>query len=131
MALFAVVLASFLAAGRGYFFCIPMQQAMASCCCAATPADPGEVAPSEPRGIRANCCDERVLGSVPPTQIASSDPFPIPAAASWALPVPAAAPEPLATTAPVLPSSQRPATPIRAGPSGGSQICTTLRVLRC
>ncbi|EYF07626.1 Hypothetical protein CAP_8127 [Chondromyces apiculatus DSM 436] len=127
-----MVLVSALVAGRAYFWCAPMQQAMSHCCCTPTPDDSVVVDPGEQQ-VRYACCDGKALDTLP--EVHGGVPVPeVPPAAVVAVlppgPVLAPVPHRFATA----PATRRAATrqdPIRAGPGRPSESCALLQVYRC
>lgn len=138
LGLAVVVAAAALLAGRFYLWCIPMQRAMATCCCHQEMSAGGSTAPAgaalaDAARLRGACCEELAMAALPDASAADHAPPDVPPAP---LAIARSAPsiEQARGTAPlrraVSPSAHSPF-PSRAGPTRASETCILLQIFRC
>jgi hypothetical protein len=116
------------AAGKAYLWCIPLQQAIHECCCAAE-----HEAPREQPAVRVACCDVQAVAALPAAKPLSPPPALPPVPVDVAS-LPAAVVEPaylLAKGPPPRPARSQRYGLTRAGPRFASDACVRLQVLHC
>ncbi|AKT40341.1 hypothetical protein [Chondromyces crocatus] len=127
-----LVMASVLFAGRAYWWCAPMQQAMQQCCCVSTPDASVVVEPGE-QTIRFACCDSKAIDTLPQAHGAAPSLEVPPAAVFAVLPATVSLTPPVRFTEalrdPLSIATRK--DPIRAGPGRPSESCALLQVYRC
>ncbi len=133
LVLLALLLTASFAAGRSYFWCVPMQQVVTSCCCPGGDDEPTSVDRDEAPRLKSGCCDARIAPDLPVTAQAEAGPAELPPASFVAVVLHAPeTPSPvLSTTAPPAPPVEARFGPIRAGPSSASDTCIRLQSFRC
>jgi len=129
-----VVATAALTSGSSYRWCVPMQRAMSSCCCAAT-EDPSEVGPAERAStLQRSCCDSRASDVLPQVQRAHDTPTEVPPPAFAAVPEASAPHQPIQVISldrAALPAFTARYGPSRAGPRSAVETCSLLQVFRC
>jgi hypothetical protein len=124
-----VLVAGSLASGKAYLWCVPLQQAMHDCCCAAERQAPVDELPT----VRRVCCDVQTVGDLPTVRVPPQTPGVPPALLTGSV-LPPAPVEP-ARTFPQRLASRPPRSVryglTRAGPSFASDTCIRLQILRC
>ena len=130
VALVTLVVAT-IAAGKAYLWCVPLQRAMADCCCASGHDD--AAGREQPTIARACCCDVQAVGALPAVRELPAGAELPPAVVAYSVMPPA----------PVVPARTRvlrpafpPSRPLRhgltrAGPRFASDTCIRLQTFLC
>jgi hypothetical protein len=126
-----LVLAS-LTAGRAYWWCIPMQQAVLEPCCDHE-ADDEAAAPLEGAAVERECCIGKKVGQLPAVDApAAPERLALAPVAIIALPLPAPVLGAALSPRPLRPhAAPRRHGPTRDGPRSASERCVHLQVFRC
>ena len=134
LCLLVLFVAASVSAGKAYLWCVPMQQAMHDCCCAAAHGTDQDLRLGElPAVHEPCCCTSHLVGELPATHVPPPVDSVPPALATFVV-VPECLVEPprlLAQRLTSLPPRLQRYGPTRAGPRSASATCAALQVFRC